>query len=191
MYKTEKCCQVTTGLQILHLVVNASHMYQWTGAFKKLMKHKKVLAGSFYLFSPPGAKRGKLIEIREGPSPVAEWKVFSRGGQFQQLCFKDFRFELSWILPSLFRYFSFGDQSSEGSSPNPVMLFPTNLWKLHKEFKGRGWNRRAPRLGIRPPQVVFFLHTSAAEGLPISVYPPAAGEMQSLLLLIQCADTVS
>ena len=147
MYKTEKCCQVTTGLQILHLVVNASHMYQWTGAFKKLMKHKKVLAGSFYLFSPPGAKRGKLIEVREGPHPFAEWKVFSRGGQFQQLCFKDFRFELSWILPSLFRYFSFGDQSSEGSSPNPVMLFPTNLWKLHKEFRRQGLKQTSSPTG--------------------------------------------
>ena len=162
------------------------HMYQWTGAFKKLTKHKKVLAGSFYLFSPPGTKRGRLIEVRERPNPVAEWKVFSRERQFQQLCIKDFRFELSWILSSLFRCFSFGDQSSEGSSPNPVMLFPTNLWKLHKEFR-----RRAPRLGIRPPQVVSFLHISATEGLPVRVYPPAAGEVQSLLLPLQCADTVS
>ena len=79
------------------------HMYQWTGAFKKLTKHKKVLAGSFYLFSPPGTKRGRLIEVRERPNPVAEWKVFSRERQFQQLCIKDFRFELSWILSSLFR----------------------------------------------------------------------------------------
>lgn len=70
MYKTEKCCQVTTGLQILCLVVNAT----CTSELERLrnLRNKKVLAGSFYLFSPPGAKREKLIEVREGPNPVAE-----------------------------------------------------------------------------------------------------------------------
>lgn len=172
MYKTEKCCQVTTGLQILPSGCER-HMYQWTGAFKKLMKHK-VLAGSFYLFSPPGLKEGNWQKLENLPTQLQNERYFLEKGNFSSFALRISILNYLGSFPPSSDIFPLGIKVQRGAHLTQWCYFPPTFGSYTRSSEGRGWKRWAPRLGIGP-QVVSFLHISAAEGLPISVCPPAAG----------------
>lgn len=136
------------------------------------MKHKKVLAGSFICSS--GTKRGRLIEVRERPqTQLQNERHFLEKGT-QQRCFKDFRFELSWILSSLFQMFFLWGSKFRGSSPNPVMLFPTNLGSYTRSSEGGGETDELPDWALDLRWYPSFHISGLLRACLARVYPPVA-----------------